>query len=120
MRRSGGKTIHPGELIETMHCIVHVARDPVKGRVVEESPSLSTMIVTPACMSVPPWPNGSVPCWHRLFMVPHAGCGSKIWSFVPKAGLGVLLPPANRLIWRATHPNSGRVRGTEVAILFHE
>jgi type IV secretion system protein VirB11 len=33
---AGGKTIHPGELIESMHCIVHIARDPVKGRVVQE------------------------------------------------------------------------------------
>jgi type IV secretion system protein TrbB len=33
---AGGKMIHPGELIETMHCIVHIARDPVKGRVVKE------------------------------------------------------------------------------------
>lgn len=33
---AGGKTIHPGELIETMHCVVHIARDPVKGRVVKQ------------------------------------------------------------------------------------
>lgn len=33
---AGGKVIHPGELIETMHCIVHIARDPVLGREVKE------------------------------------------------------------------------------------
>lgn len=33
---AGGKTIHPGELIDTMHIIVWIARDPLKGRIVKQ------------------------------------------------------------------------------------